>query len=96
MRFNSGRKGCRQIDSCPRAGGSSVDGFLEDLSGSGEVSAGKSLPPSKQMYDLPLHQVIEDVHSGRGRRLLYRLLNVNDWTETLLSGVPSPKRVRYG
>ena len=32
----------------------------------------------------------------RGRRLLYRLLNVNDWTETLLSGVPSPKRVRYG
>ena len=26
----------------------------------------------------------------RGRRLLYRLLNVNDWTETLLSGVPSP------
>ena len=32
----------------------------------------------------------------RGRRLLYRLLNVNDWTKTLLSGVPSPKRVRYG
>lgn len=32
----------------------------------------------------------------RSRRLLYRLLNVNDWTEALLSGVPSLKRVRYG
>jgi len=32
----------------------------------------------------------------QGRRLLYRLLNVNDWTEALLGGVPSLKQVRYG
>ena len=32
----------------------------------------------------------------RGRRLLFRLLNVNDWTEALLGAVPSLKRVRYG
>ena len=32
----------------------------------------------------------------RGRRLLFRLLNVNDWTEALLGGVRSLKRVRYG
>ena len=32
----------------------------------------------------------------QGRRLLYRLLNVNEFTETLLGAVPSLKRVRYG
>lgn len=32
----------------------------------------------------------------RGGRLLYRLLNVNDWTEALLRAVPALRRVRYG
>jgi len=32
----------------------------------------------------------------QGRRLLYRLLNVNEFTETLLGAVPSLKQVRYG
>ena len=32
----------------------------------------------------------------RGGRLLYRLLNVNDWTEALLTTAPSFRRTRYG
>ena len=31
----------------------------------------------------------------RGGRLLYRLLNVNDWTEALLRAAPSFRRLRY-